>query len=82
MKTAKSAMCSGFQELIDNQGDGVGVGVDVATSIGEALALAIATGVKDVLGTGSVAAPEPHSACIAVNFTPVCSGIGLTKKIV
>ena len=85
MKIAKLAMCFGSLGLIDNQGDGVGVGVavgvgvgvDVVASVGVALALALSlgegvgVGVNAVLGTGPVAGPEPHSAPIEVNFTPV-----------
>ena len=81
MKIAKLAMCFGSLGLIDNQGDGVGVavgiGVDVVASVGVALAVALSlgdgvgVGVNAVLGTGPVAGPEPHSAPIEVNFTPV-----------
>ena len=63
------AMFYGYLELIDNQGVGAGVGVEVVASTGEALGLG--AGANVVLGTGSVAGPEPHNACIAVNFTPV-----------
>ena len=67
------AMFCGCLELIDSQGVGAGVGagvgVEVPASTGEALGLG--AGANVVLGTRSVAGPEPQRACMAVNFTPV-----------
>ena len=72
-------MCSGCLGLIDNQGDGIGVGIGVgvgvdvveSVTIGEGVALGVGAGVNVVLGTEFVMEPEPHSAPIEVNLTPV-----------
>ena len=58
--------------------------------MGEAdvLGLSVGAGVYDgsgsnvLLGTVSVVGPIPQVAWMSPNFTPVCNGIGLTKKIV
>ena len=58
--------------------------------MGEAVALSVAigaglpgvAGTNVVLGKVSVVAPIPQVAWMSENFTPVCNGIGLTRKIV
>jgi len=65
-------------------GEGEGEGIGEA----DALGLSVGAGVYDgsgtnaLLGTVSVVGPIPQVAWISENFTPVCNGIGLTKKIV
>jgi hypothetical protein len=77
MRIAKLEMCSGFLEPIANyEFEGLGVGDADGAGVYEGSCT------KVELGTGSVVGPIPQVACIPPNMIPVCSGTGLTKKIV